>query len=417
MRARRVFPSGSGLVASEPDSAGRARPACGGLSGRHSTNPIGGAGAEAVSLTPPVIMAVMGGRIAGGVVIVAAVAAGVVPVPATWVEHYYARAWFPPVQRALTSASNAFPFALFDLFLVAALAIMLVALASVLCAPRGRRLAVLARRAWQGAVAAALAYLAFLAAWGGNYRRQPVSALVDFDEARVTRDAVVALNGAAIAEVSRLRPRLPPGTSGWADAAKTAADLAPALDTGTRLLGLPGPVRAGRPKWTVLDLYFTRAGVSGMTDPFVLETLIASNVLPFELPAVIAHEWGHLAGLARESDASFFGVLVCLHGNDAARYSAWLDIFVRTLDARDREGRRAALERLPEAVRADLRAMAERSRRDQVRAVSVMAWRTYDRYLRSQRVESGVRNYGEVVRLLAGTRFENGWKPARPRGR
>ena len=182
--------------------------------------------------------------------------------------------------------------------------------------------------------------------------------------------------------------------------------------TGTLLLGLPGPVRAGRPKWSVLDYYLTRAGVSGMTDPFFLETLLASNLLPFELPAVIAHEWGHLAGLARESDASFFGLVVCLHGGEAARYSAWLEIFLRTPGARDRDDRRAARARLPAAVRADLQAMADRSERDQVRAVSLVAWRTYDTYLRSQRVESGVRNYGEVVRLMAGTRFQPGWRPA-----
>jgi hypothetical protein len=275
----------------------------------------------------------------------------------------------------------------------------------------------LVRRAWQGVVAGAVTYVVFLAAWGGNYRRQPITALVDFDDARVTRAAVIALNDAAIAEVGRLRPRLPAGASGWAGAAQVAADLEPALAAGTGLLGLPGRVRAGRPKWTILDAYYTRAGVSGMTNPFLLETLIASNLLPFELPAVIAHEWGHLAGFARESDASFFGFVVCLRGSDAAQYSAWLDVFVRTLAARDREDRRSVQERLPGAVRADLRAMAERSERDQVRAVSVMAWRTYDTYLRSQRVESGVRNYGEVVRLLAGTRFEPGWKPARPRGR
>ena len=56
--------------------------------------------------------------------------------------------------------------------------------------------------------------------------------------------------------------------------------------------------------------------------------------------------------------------------------------------------------------------MAARSERDQVRAVSLVAWRAYDTYLRAQRVESGVRNYGEVVRLLVGTRFEAGWRPA-----
>jgi len=365
-----------------------------------------------VPLVLLVMMAAMGKRIAGGVVVAAAVAAALLPLPAAWVERYYARGWFPAAQRVLTSISNAVPFAVLDVLILAGAGVAVGALVSVMRPPRGRRLAMLARRAWQCAVAASLAYLAFLAAWGVNYRRHPIAVALDFDEARVTSAAVIALNEAAIGELSRLRPRLPAGAEGWPDRNRMAADLGPALETGTLLLGLPGPVRAGRPKWSVLDLYLTRAGVSGMTDPFFLETLLASNLLPFEVPAVIAHEWGHLAGLARESDASFFGLVVCLRGGEAARYSAWLEIFLRTLSARDRDDRRAVRARLPDAVRADLQAMAERSERDQVRAVSVMAWRTYDTYLRSQRVESGVRNYGEVVRLLAGTRFDAGWRPA-----
>jgi len=343
--------------------------------------------------------------------VAAAVAAAVVPTPSAWVEQYYSRVWFPPVQRALTTISNAFPFAVLDVLLVAALALCLFALVSIARAPRGRRLASLGRRSWQGAVVAAIVYLVFLAAWGGNYRRRPVTALLDFDDARVTRAAVVALNDAAIREVTRLRPALPTRLDSWPGRDAVAARLRPALDEAAGLLALPGPVTPARPKKTILDAYYTRAGVSGMTNPFFLETLVASNVLPCELPAVIAHEWGHLAGLARESDASFFGLLVCLHADPAARYSAWLDIFARTLAGRDRAGRREALAKLPAEVRADLQAMAARSERDQVRAVTAIAWRSYDTYLRSQRVDSGLRNYGEVVRLLAGTRFEADWRP------
>ncbi len=357
------------------------------------------------------MMAAMGTRFAGGFVVAAALAAALLPVPAAWVERFYARGWFPPVQRALTAASNAVPFALLDALILAAVGVAAAALVSAPRAPRGRRLAAIGRRAWQAAVLASMTYLVFLATWGGNYRRYPLTAMVDFDARRVTTPAVIALNEEALGQLTRLRPGLPTGLAGWPDRGGVAAGLHPALETGTQLLGLPGPVRAGRPKHSLLDFYFTRAGVSGMTDPFFLETILSSNLLPFELPAVIAHEWGHLAGLARESDASFFGLLVCLHGNDASRYSAWLDIFVRTLGARDRDGRRAALARLPPDVRADLQAMADRSARDEVRTVNMLAWRTYDTYLRSQRVESGVRNYGEVVGLLTGTRFDAGWRP------
>ncbi len=357
------------------------------------------------------MMAPMGKRIAGVLVVAAAIAAAVLPVPPAWVERYYARGWFPPVQRGLTAASNGVPFAVLDALLLAGVCIAAAAILSALRAPRGHRFAATGRLAWQAAVMASLTYLVFVATWGGNYRRNPLTAVVEFDERRVTTPAVIALNETALGELTRLRPELPAGHVGWPDVSRVAARLEPALQTGTRLLSLPEPVRAGRPKRSLLDFYFTRAGVSGMTDPFFLETILSSNLLPFEFPVVIAHEWGHLAGLARESDASFFGLLVCLHGNGAAKYSAWLDIFVRTLGARDREDRRAIIARLPEAVRADLQAMAARSARDEVRVVSLMAWRTYDTYLRSQRVESGVRNYGEVIRLLAGTRFEAGWRP------
>jgi Protein of unknown function (DUF3810) len=357
------------------------------------------------------MMAAMRARLAGGLVVAVAAAVALVPIPAAWVEQHFARAWFPAAQHTLTALSNTVPFALIDVLILAAAGAVLVALVSVTRAPRGRKLAALGRRAWQVGVAASLIYLWFVAAWGGNYRRRPVAEFVEFDGSRVTAEAVAALNETAIRELGRLRPALPTATASWPGREQAAAGLQAALETGTGLLGLPGPVRPGRPKITLLDAYLTRAGVSGMTDPFFLETLLASNLLPFELPAVIAHEWGHLAGLARESDASFFGLLVCLHADEGAQYSAWLDIFVRTLSARSREERRAIPARLPEAVRADLRAMAERSERDQVRAVSLVAWRTYDTYLRSQRVESGVRNYGEVVRLLAGTRFDAGWKP------
>ena len=42
-----------------------------------------------------------------------------------------------------------------------------------------------------------------------------------------------------------------------------------------------------------------------MTDPFLLETLLAPDLLDVERPFVIAHEWAHLAGYADESEANF----------------------------------------------------------------------------------------------------------------
>jgi len=350
-------------------------------------------------------------RVAGVLVVAAAACAAIVPSQAAWVERYYARGWYPVIQRGVTATSNAVPFALLDLLIAAGLVVGALATASVLRSPRGTRWRKLVRRAWQGVVVGALVYLAFLAAWGCNYRRDPVSAWLDFDKNRVTPAAVRSLNEQAVTGMSRLRGRLPPALDGWPARDEIARSLLPAFERGVRLLRLPAPVRAGRPKTSALDLYFTRAGVSGMTDPFLLETLVATNVLPFEQPVVIAHEWGHLAGLARESDASFFAWVVCLQGNDGAQYSAWLEAFLHTLPALDRDERREVRRRLPDLVQADLEAMDRRTARDQVRAVSLTAWNLYDQYLRANRVAAGVRNYTEVVQLMVGTRFAPGWTP------
>jgi hypothetical protein len=348
----------------------------------------------------------------GRVILVAgAAAAALWPWPPAVVERWFGGAWYPTIQPVFTSLSNLVPVALLDVAVVAAASVVLGAFVSVWRSPRGSRWRTARRRLTQTLALGAALYLGFLLAWGLNYQRPPVTERVDFVLARVTPAAVRSLNDTALAELVRARSGLPPSLEAWPSRAEVAAGLVPGLGRAAADLGLSANVVAGRPKLTMLDPYFTRAGVSGMTDPLFLETLVASNLLPFETPAVIAHEWGHLAGLARESEASFFGWLVCVQGPPGARYSAWYDAFLLTLPALDREERRERLAALPAAVKADMRAAAERTRRDELQRVRLFAWSTYDSYLKANRVDSGVRNYGEVVRLIVGTRFESGWRP------
>ena len=50
----------------------------------------------------------------------------------------------------------------------------------------------------------------------------------------------------------------------------------------------------------------------------------SSDLLEVERPFVIAHEWGHLAGYADESEANYIAWLTCMRGDEGAQYSAWL---------------------------------------------------------------------------------------------
>jgi len=144
-------------------------------------------------------------------VVAAAVALAVLPIPPALVERFYSERFYPPLQHALTSASNRLPVALFDILLVSvavgwlAFAIRDVAHAGLVrAAPR----IVVRSTVW-----AATLYLLFLAVWGLNYRRVRLADKVPFDASAVTAEAATRrVNRERImVEPPLLRPHPYPG--------------------------------------------------------------------------------------------------------------------------------------------------------------------------------------------------------------
>jgi hypothetical protein len=189
-------------------------------------------------------------------------------------------------------------------------------------------------------------------------------------------------------------------------------DLADAFARAQRDLGIRRPAIPARPKHTVFDFYFRRAAVSGMTDPYFLETFIASDLLPFERPFVIAHEWSHLAGIAEEGDANFLGWLTCLRGQAAHQYSGWLFLYGEAMEAVNPATARAIGAALEEGPRADLLALRARFLAHVSPTVQAAGWRVYDQYLKANQVERGAESYADVVRLVLGASFSPDWVPA-----
>ncbi|HZT76384.1 MAG TPA: DUF3810 family protein [Vicinamibacterales bacterium] len=338
----------------------------------------------------------------------AALAAALAPFPPAWVDTVYSSGVYPCLQAPVTSTSNLAPFALFDALVLTVAAAWLAALAVDVRRAGVTRaaLAAVVRTVTWGAAA----YLAFLLLWGFNYRRVPLARRLDFDAGAVTPAAARRLAAVSVDRLNALASdahRL-----GWRETSAIDPALRDGLARTTRDLGLTMPV-VGRPKRTLLDLYFRRAGVEGMTDPYLLETLVVSDLLPFERPLVIAHEWGHLAGLADESAANFAGWLACVHGSIADQYSGWLFLYEELAAALPRRDRDAIAALLGAVPRADLAAARARVARNIQPQVSAAAWRAYDSYLKSNRVEAGTRSYDEVVQLVLGTRFGDDWTPRR----
>jgi hypothetical protein len=339
--------------------------------------------------------------------VIAALIVALVPLPASWVEALYSERAYLAVQRVLTPASNRIPFAAFDLLLVlVALWLIGVLVAFV----RGWRKPGIVRSfralVMRLALTAAVVYLAFVAAWGLNYRRAPLATRLAFSRERATPQATLGVAKAAAVRASQVRAA---GVEG------SAWEALPGLmgESFARVQGqlaAAAPAVPGVPKWTILDAWFERSGVDGMTDPFLLETLVNSSVLPFERPSIVAHEWAHLAGYADESEASFVGWLVCLQGPPQAEYSAQLALLWQTLPVLSATEREAVTRLLAPGVRTDLKAIADRVARARP-AFRRVSWAVYDRYLKANRVEKGIRSYDAALELVLGTTFKKGWVP------
>jgi hypothetical protein len=120
---------------------------------------------------------------------------------------------------------------------------------------------------------------------------------------------------------------------------------------------------------------------------------------------VIAHEWAHLAGFATESEASFVAWLTCMHASESAKYSAWMQMYLETSGDLDDEMRSDLTRRLAALPREDLADLYRQYQRQVWPATRDAGREVYDRFLKANRVQQGIRSYDEVVRLVLGTRF------------
>ena len=89
------------------------------------------------------------------------------------------------------------------------------------------------------------------------------------------------------------------------------------MDGAARSAWLPAVQRAGddwtpssvTPKPTIADPFMLATGTSGFINPLTLNVALASDLLWFERPFDIAHEWSHDAAYAREDEANYFAIV------------------------------------------------------------------------------------------------------------
>jgi len=318
------------------------------------------------------------------------------PIPTWMVDRAYSNTTYHFWQSWVTGLSNLAPFAFLDLVLLGVI---------VLVIWRAARLVRLVRTdgvlnaIWEGAArlirTVSLVALIFLLMWGLNYRRTPLSERVGL--ATPSAEELKAVISDANALAARLRPPPINDYPGFVDVTRMLQDP---LNASLAKLGREPLLTVGRPKYSLLlTPFFTRAGVNGMLNPFGLEAVINPDLLPFERPFTVAHEWAHLAGAADEAEASAIGWLACMNGPPELAYSANVYLIVEAGSALPSAAWREVRGKLDAGIRTDLEALARRENR-QNPEVQRTAFRVYDEYLRANRVDDGVGSYSRSLSLI-----------------
>lgn len=324
----------------------------------------------------------------------------VFPLPPHW-QQAWARGWYPIIEQQLAPVSAALPIAALNLALVGGALLLAWMLVRLRQGPLLHATGVVLRVV---AVTAAVVWLAFQGLWGWHYQTPSLERQLLGDRPQpeaparateVARHAVAQLN--ALYQPAHGQP--------WPDTAGVAAQTEDGLTDTLRQLGVTWRPRLPLPRRSWLDAYFRWSGIDGMTNPFGLEVLLNEGLLDVERPAVLAHEWAHLAGFADESDASFIAWMAGLRGGSQQAYAAWLGVLPHLVNALPVEQRRGALSMLEAGPASDLRAIAARAQ-ERWPALQQVAWRTYDGFLKANRVPEGIARYDAVTRLILGAADE-----------
>ncbi|MGH7494270.1 MAG: DUF3810 domain-containing protein [bacterium] len=308
------------------------------------------------------------------------------------VENAYTHFLYANLTKGMTAFAGAFTFSVSEIALYASILGLLLLLAAAIVQKKWRHMLALATRSM------ALAATWFYLGWGCNYFRLPLAEQLQLQ------------SGSASSDSSALRDdllwSLTAANAVWREIpAWDLVRLDEEIERSYRLvcdtLGIALMPGERRPKFLLFPGLFNYTLTSGMFGPFFHEVHLNSGLLPVEIPFVLAHEKAHQMGFAREAEANFLAALVCWMSPDSAvQYSGHFSILGHFwIRAALMNGSETLLEELRPEVRADFTAVRQRLQRYQG-AVSEISHRSYDAYLRANRVAGGMQNYNDVVDLI-----------------
>ncbi len=305
------------------------------------------------------------------------------------VERWYSQLTYPKLAALLNRVTNVFPFSLDDLFYACLIGLFIYYLVLMVM----RRLKPL-RFIKRIISMLAVVYCLFNVLWGFNYYRSDLNQRLNLKVAEADVDELMAVFAELITDVNA--SYTPVYTI---DQEEILCLVEESYTQHANFLKLDASTKV-KPKPITLSRFFAAATIAGYYGPFGAEVHLNKNLLPFQVPAIMAHEMAHRYGITSEAEANFYAWYVCTHSNDKRlAYSANLHLlryFVYTCH------RYEGFAQLVKNIRYEVRHDFYKSRFHWMslmdKNVELVATKVNDAYLKSNNVAAGIDDYEGVIK-------------------
>ena len=177
--------------------------------------------------------------------------------------------------------------------------------------------------------------------------------------------------------------------------------------------GLAMPRSWQHPKYTFFNRIYSSVGIQGFMEPLFSESCLNQDLPLIDHPFVYAHEYAHLLGVSSEAECNWWAFHACMaSSHQAVRYSGLKGILSHLLNNAGslltREDYLELFASIRPEVQADMKQTSQHWQRLLSPTLRRIHTETYDAFLRSNTIASGMQNYSEVIGMLMSVEAPSG---------
>lgn len=330
------------------------------------------------------------------------------------VEKYFSRGIYPVTSRIQSAIANPVPFSLYEIVIICLALFALYRLFRLIQSFIRRTFGnEIIRFSTQTFLIVSIGVFLFQFVWSLNNYRIPIKDQIGLNVQQTSVSELADTYKALVVGANAARSRLAAVQA--SDPQKVRNILNTAWEGYPPLAGQYSLFHANRVRVKGLYLFSwvqTISGYAGVYNFFTGEPNI--NIQPplVSLPHSACHEIAHQMGITLEDEANYAGFLACMsHPDDLFVYSGYLSALTYTgnaLYAQSSETYVQLSAMLDSEIRADQQEIREFWDQHQKKAVSEIADKMNESYLKSNNQPEGMQSYGKFVDLLIADFLQDG---------